>query len=56
MKFCLMLHAMYTELTGIKIFDYLLTMLTNAFINDVEIHKEKKSLKYWHVIQYSQYF
>ena len=56
MKFCLMLHAMYAELTGIKIFDYLLTMLTNAFINDVEIHKEKKSLKYWHVIQYSQYF
>ena len=46
MKFYLMLHTMYTELTGIMIFDYLLMMLTNVFINDVEIYKESKSFKY----------
>ena len=37
---------MYTELTGVMIFDYLLMMLTNVFINDVEIYKESKSFKY----------
>ena len=31
---------MQKELTGIMIFDYSLTMLTNAFINDVKIHKK----------------
>ena len=45
---------MHAELTGIMIFDYLLTMLTIAFINNVEIHKENKSLKYWHMVQYCQ--
>ena len=39
-------YNVHRIMIGIMIVDYLLMMLTNVFINDVEIYKESKFFKY----------